>query len=336
VSLLVRASAFSGIGLLVFPATAHHSPAMFDMTKEVVFEGTVTEVDWRNPHVYFALSVTDASGRKREQRIEAGPASNMVTSGMTADSLKVGDKVVVQAKPNRTNQSGTALGWTVMKGGVVMPLHVRAMAPVTAGTAVATSIAGTWVPTGTGFTGLERESHNLALTDTGRAAMANGAEAKTKSRAACVPFGPPPIMALPSTIVVEVDAKTVTFKLDAMSATRVVHLDQPTHPANLAPSVQGHSIGHWDGSTLVVDTVGYAPHPEGLAFDLPTSAKKHIAERFALSADGKRIEYEAVVEDPEYYTAPIRHRSEWNYRPDQKPSGLPCDLEAARRFSLPQ
>ena len=97
--------------------------------------------------------------------------------------------------------------------------------------------------------------------------------------------------------------------------------------------MHGHSIGHFEGGTLVVDTTGYAPHPEGLAFDLPTSARKHVVERFTLSDDRKHIEYEAVVEDPEYYAAPIRHTSEWNYRPDQKPSGLPCDLEAARRFS---
>ena len=58
---------------------------------------SITEIDWRNPHVYFALSVTEPNGTKREQRIEAGPASNMVTAGMTADSLKVGDKVVTSA-----------------------------------------------------------------------------------------------------------------------------------------------------------------------------------------------------------------------------------------------
>jgi hypothetical protein len=332
-SLLVRASVLSFGGWFALPALAHHSPAMFDMTKEVVFEGTITEIDWRNPHVYFALSVTEPNGTKREQRIEAGPASNMVTAGMTADSLKVGDKVVVQVRPNRTNQSGTALGWAVTKAGTVMPLHVRAMAPGTAGTATATSLAGTWVPPGTGFTSLQRESGGRALTPAARAVMASNGAEKTASLAACVPYGPPSLMVLPSTIAVEVDAKTVTFKLDAMSTTRVVHLDQSAHPANLSPSVHGHSIGHFEGGTLVVDTTGYAPHPEGLAFDLPTSARKHVVERFTLSDDRKHIEYEAVVEDPEYYAAPIRHTSEWNYRPDQKPSGLPCDLEAARRFS---
>ena len=85
-SLLVRASVLSFGGWFALPALAHHSPAMFDMTKEVVFEGTITEIDWRNPHVYFALSVTEPNGTKREQRIEAGPASNMVTATRKACS----------------------------------------------------------------------------------------------------------------------------------------------------------------------------------------------------------------------------------------------------------
>ena len=113
---------------------------------------------------------------------------------------------------------------------------------------------------------------------------------------------------------------------------RVVHLDQQRHPAALEPSVLGHSIGHWEGGTLVVDTAGFSAQPEGYAFDLPSSAAKHVVERFALSADRKHVEYEAKVEDAEFLTTPVTHRSQWNYRPELKPSNLPCDPEAASRF----
>lgn len=319
--------------LAALPAAAHHSPAMFDLTKDIVFEGTVTKVEWRNPHVYLALEVLGENGQKRVQGIEAGPASNLVTAGIDADSIRVGDRVAVHARPSRANPAGTALGWTVTTaGGATLPLHVRAAAAVPAGTATATSLAGTWVPIGTGFTSLSREAPSWPLTAAGKAAVANGRDAQAAARAACEPFGPPSLMTLPSVTVIELDAKTVTFKLDAMGAVRVVHLDQAAHPATVVPSVHGHSIGRWEGKTLVVDTKGYTAHPEGLAFDMPTSATKHVVERFTLSADGKRIEYEAVLEDPEYYAAPLRHRSEWNFRPDQKPSGLPCDLESAGRY----
>jgi hypothetical protein len=256
-----------------------------------------------------------------------------MTAGMNAGSFRVGEHVVVQAKANRANATGTVLGWVVTKqDGSTLPLHVRAMSAAAVGSATAASLAGTWVPVASGFTTLAQAARMWPLTDAGKAAVANGHDAQTAVRTACIPFGPPALMTLPSATVVTIDAKTVTFELDAMSTRRIVHLDETSHPASLQPSVHGHSIGHWEGSTLVVDTAAYAPHAEGMSFDLPSSGKKHVIERFTLSADGKRLEYDVLVEDPEYYTTPIRHRSDWNYRPDQQPSGLPCDPDSARRF----
>jgi hypothetical protein len=101
----------------------------------------------------------------------------------------------------------------------------------------------------------------------------------------------------------------------------------------LEPTLLGHSVGRWEGDTLVVETVGFTAHPEGYAFDLPSSATKRIVERFSLDADRKHLDYEATVEDPEYLAAPVTHRGQWDYRPEQKPSGLPCEPEVARRFA---
>jgi hypothetical protein len=324
----------AALSLIALPAAAHHSPAMFDMTKDIVIEGTVTAVMWGNPHVYFALDVQGQDGRRRQQQVEAGPASNLVTLGMRADSVRAGDRVVVNAKPNRRDPSATALGWVLTKAGVpAIPLHVRAMLPSAPGDAVATSLAGTWVPQGTGFAALAMGARDWPFTEAGRAALVATREARAVSLAACEAFGPPALMALPSTTVVEIDAATVRFKLDTMGVERVVHLDQAAHPAGLEPTMQGHSIGRWEGETLVVDTAGYAASPQGHGFDVPSSATKHVVERFTLTADGKHLDYEATVEDREYFSAPVTHRSQWDYRPDQQPSGLPCDREVAGRFA---
>ena len=320
--------------LAALPAAAHHSPAMFDLTKDIVLEGSVVAVMWGNPHVYLTLDVQGPDGKTRQQQVEAGPASNLVTLGMREGTVRVGERVVVNAKANRSSATGTALGWTITtSNGKTIPLHVRATVSAAAGDATATSLAGTWVPNGTGFTSLAVGARDWPLTDAGRAAVAATREARIKARSECVPYGPPALMAVPSTTIVAVSDKTVTFKLDLMSVERVVHLDRTSHPADLVPSLLGDSIGRWEGDTLVVDTIGFAAHPEGFAFDLPSSAVKHVVERFSLSDDRKHIQYEAVVEDREYFAAPITHRSEWNYRPDQQPSGLPCDKEVAGRFA---
>jgi hypothetical protein len=121
-----------------------------------------------------------------------------------------------------------------------------------------------------------------------------------------------------------------------MSSERVVYLDGRGHPENGVPSLHGHSIGHWEGSTLVVDTTHFTEHKQGNSMSLPSGLRKHVVERFSLSDDHKHLEYGFVLEDPDYLAAPVTYSAEWDYRPDLSPSGLPCDLDVARRFLTQQ
>ena len=62
------------------PAAAfgHHSPARYDMTQEVVFEGTVTQLDWKNPHILLTLETRGAAGGNPVlQKIEASALSQV-------------------------------------------------------------------------------------------------------------------------------------------------------------------------------------------------------------------------------------------------------------------
>jgi hypothetical protein len=81
--------------------------------------------------------------------------------------------------------------------------------------------------------------------------------------------------------------------------TRDVHLNMTAHPANVTPSRAGHSIGRWDGDTLVVDTVGFAPG--SLAGNLPHSNKLHVVERFTLNPTTLELTRGIVAEDPVYF-----------------------------------
>lgn len=317
-----------------FPSAAHHSPSIFDLNRELTLEGTVTAVSWRNPHVYLAVEVAGPDGSLVEQQIEAAAVSNMVALGVDANTIRPGEHVVVQVKPHRSPASRIVLGWVLTRAdGTIIPLNLRAQGPTVPGTAAASSLAGTWVPQGRGFANLSAAARSWPLTEAGRAAAVATADARRAVRSECIPYGPPAIMSLPVTIVVAMDDRQASFKVDVMNTERVVHLDQAEHPSVLEPSLFGHSIGHWEGATLVVDTVGYAAHPEGFAFDLPSSGSKHVVERFTLSADGKHLDYEAIVEDSEYLAEPVTHRWQWDYRPDQRPSGLPCEPEVAGRFA---
>jgi hypothetical protein len=83
------------------------------------------------------------------------------------------------------------------------------------------------------------------------------------------------------------------------------------HPANLKPSYLGDSVGHWEGDTLVVDTVGYNGDFELDTFGLPTSRKMHTVERFTKAADGKSIAIAITFDDPEFYSKPFSVERSW-------------------------
>lgn len=78
------------------PVTAHHSfAAQYDRDKPVTVQGTVTRIEWMNPHIYFYLDVTDASGATAKWAIEGGAPTSLYRAGWRKDSLKIGDVVTV-------------------------------------------------------------------------------------------------------------------------------------------------------------------------------------------------------------------------------------------------
>lgn len=79
------------------PMLAHHSiAAEFDSTKTVTVTGTVTKLDWMNPHIWVYLNVKDASGKVTKWQFEGGPPNSLRRNGWTKDALKEGDTVTVE------------------------------------------------------------------------------------------------------------------------------------------------------------------------------------------------------------------------------------------------
>jgi len=84
---------------------------------------------------------------------------------------------------------------------------------------------------------------------------------------------------------------------------RVVYLDGRPHPKGLPADYLGHSIGHWEEKTLVVDTVGFNERFWIDRFGLPHTALLHVIERFT-RLDETTLKYEVTIDDPGAYTAP--------------------------------
>jgi hypothetical protein len=93
------------------------------------------------------------------------------------------------------------------------------------------------------------------------------------------------------------------FETGGAHSFRTVYMDGRPHPPNLSPSNRGHSIGHWDGDTLVVDTVGFNERVWIDNLGMPTTEQLHMIEKFTRT-DFNTIKYEVTVDDPGAYTAP--------------------------------
>jgi Family of unknown function (DUF6152) len=83
---------------------------------------------------------------------------------------------------------------------------------------------------------------------------------------------------------------------------RRIHLGLTKHPDPLTPSYAGHSIGHWEGNTLVVDTVGFAAGV--LSPPTRSSEQMHIVERFTFDPQKTTLRRDYSVTDPKYLAAP--------------------------------
>jgi DNA/RNA endonuclease YhcR with UshA esterase domain len=87
-------------------AAAHHSHAMFDMSKELTITGTVTNYSYRNPHVFLHLDVKDQKGEVTSWAVEMSNISNMQSRGIYLSTFKPGDVVTVKINPLRDGRLG--------------------------------------------------------------------------------------------------------------------------------------------------------------------------------------------------------------------------------------
>jgi len=287
--------------LLSGPSDAHHSPAAFDRTQEVRLEGTVTRFAYNNPHSYLTIEIVGDDGRRISQEIEVAPISTVRPLGLTRDSLQVGDRVTVRANPSRRG-TGTVMGLDVTRmDGRVLPLHISAASVRPMSTALATSIEGVWLPATQAFSATFAALPSWPMTELGRQEFAEARRANSTTHSDCVPAGAPMLMLYPVALSIEVDEKSVVFDIDWLGARRVVRLDG-THPVALPPSLQGDSIGRWEGDTLVLDSIGFTDETwlgRGGKFH---SDQMRVIEKFTRA--GNQVLYEVTVEDPEVLVQP--------------------------------
>ncbi len=312
------------------PALGHHSPIAFDGNKVATVSGIVTRFDFKNPHVYIYLESTTDAGGAVPWEVESDWMTELSRLGWTADSLQPGDYIVVEAHPARDPQRHymNLISLEKQDGTVLTSWDLRPEAEPPA-EAHAVSIAGRWLPDRDFPRYFELTARHA--NEKGRAALESFTVTENPG-VRCVPHPIPQRLGNPHVNDIEVFDDRVIITAETESEPRIVYLDGRGHPENGEPTSRGHSIGHWEGEVLVVETTQFAPHRSGNGRGIPSGARKQLLERYRLNGDGTRLIADYILEDSEYLTEPLVDTFGWQYAPHMDLVPFTCDLEVARRY----
>jgi hypothetical protein len=139
----------------------------------------------------------------------------------------------------------------------------------------------------------------------------------------CLPPGMPRIMSWPYPVQVLVTPGEVTLVLEGDMQVRHIHTDGRGHSEDPDLTFNGDSIGHWEGDTLVVDTVGLAPQA-AIAQGVTHTKNEHIVERFRLS-EPNVLEVKTRIEDPGVLAKPWEFSARYARHPDWSIAEYICE-----------
>jgi hypothetical protein len=325
------------VPMLVERAYAHHGIGLYDARKTVELEGTLTRLAFVNPHSYVYFDVVGNDGKVIAMKCEMRSATVLRRSGWSPQMFVPGVSIKVTGHPHRDDPTACTVETLTLGGEPTLERYQqlsktksvdRTKRPFRLASGKP-NLAGDWA----------QEQHVLAAPPGGRAGLVPISQAAAiRAGKVPMPDGPagwfPPPVKLTAAGQAAADAlrkrptsenprlscqitsilfewvfdgainritqSANTIKMEyGAGLTRTVHMNMTTHPAKVAPSRGGHSIGRWDGDTLVVDTVGFAPG--SLAGSLPHSDKLHVVERFTLNPSTLELTRDIVAEDPLYF-----------------------------------
>ena len=307
--------------LLPSAAAAHHSfAAVFRMDTVTEIEGRVTEVHWVNPHIKIDVAASD--GQRWE--VEAGPVNLLTRMGIEKSMIEVGSTIRVRGNPGRRDARALWVSNILLANGTELLAAPGAQAywgSKTVGDATNFFVAGdlklpdgsprsffrVWSPLISAF---PRPRGAPKLTAEGQRAQARY-ETGEQAVGDCEVPGMPYAMMSPYPMEIVDQGKQLLIRGEAYDLSRTVYLEAP--PGSRAAAPLGTSVGRFSGDELVIETSGIDYHSYG---DLgPAESKEsHVVERFKLSADGTKLDYEVTVTDPVILAEPWLWGGSFIYR----------------------
>jgi hypothetical protein len=307
-ALVVAASTATVVG-------AHHSFAPhFDSKKPVSISGKVTEFEARNPHSYLHVKAVDENGRTQEYICESHGFTQLSRNGITPAMLKPGTEVRIEGSQSRNDAHRCFFTDVHFADGRSLNVNGR---PDAAGAKPSSQvarrdIAGTWLlaPMPNRSTSGPQPMIE-SMTAAGKAAVAKYNPFKDDPAFRCDPVAVRRVWGAPGTpLSITREKDRVILRHEWMDVQRIVHLNQKEHPKGGKRSSLGHSIGRFEGETLVIETGNYSAGVLNQYVEMagqPTRGLLHSAalttvERVHFDAARQRLVVEFELKDPEFFT----------------------------------
>jgi hypothetical protein len=334
-------AASSSLVLLCSAASAHHSSAgIYDAQKTAVVQGTVEEVYWRNPHVQFTIRGTDRSGQEALWKVEGASVAMLSRHGVSNGTLRIGDRVRVAGRASVQGLPQMYVTNLLLPNGreILMDARVK---PLWSGEVVRWS---DWVQLSPAVVAeARRKAHGIFRVwttnfDLGReslwkksypltgAAMTSRAKWKQKDSPyiySCFK-GMPIIMEQPYPLeFTQLGSGDIELRLEEFDTVRKIDMHPNASVQGKSPTILGHSVGRWDGDTLVVTTTGIS-WPYFDQTGIPLHESSVFVERFTPSEDGNRLDYTLTVTDPTIFTEPVVLKTFWSWKPGEQVHRFNC------------
>ncbi len=310
---------------------AHHSTAHF--SNEVTeMEGTLVDLHWRNPHVYFFLETEEPNGEKKVWEMEAGTIYMIGRAGVTEDLFTVGESIRVAG--NKSNQYPDKFWLTNVMGQNGQEILVVAGGrplwtdEVIGGRRQWTNDAFLQAEANSGTTGegifrvwspVVGESPRIDGPPTNRIAQIATEQALAARESwdpyafddACEIPGMPRINDAPHPHQFIRDGENIILIGEEFFAPRTIHMNSDIDPETQPYSKFGFSVGRWlDENTLIVETSRIDYDRLDLS-GIGQSNQTRVVEKYVLSEEERRMDYEVITTDPVMLKEPYVRRGVW-------------------------
>jgi len=322
-------------------ALGHHSvAALYDFSDVQEITGIVTNIAWINPHIRLSIDVDNGSGGTASWDLEASALNVLERNGIGRNSIALGDRITFIGPVARDGRNAMVAAVAVMPDGNRVSLFTLiasrlglddaakdlAFAAPSAEAAVAaagaTGIFKVWTPRGRPVTAND-DSYEQPLTDFAKAAIAEYDPLVDDPALQCIQAGMPVIIDTPFPVSFSEEGGNIVIRYEEWDGVRTIHMNADR--AAFERTNMGFSAGRWEGSTLVVTTT----HIDYPYFDdrgTPQTEQLEILERYTVSADGRRLDWQATMTDPAVFTRPIVFTGDMEWVPGEVVKPFNCTL----------